>query len=331
MILTCPECATGYFVDDAQIRPGGRTVRCAACGARWTVHKDAPLELTASDTEGALGRELSPAELEPPPLTGDDLPKVFRERASEQQKMRQAMVTGLIWGGLAVAVVLIIGALILFREAVVRAVPSTAAAYKAIGLPVNRIGLTIEGVHAEPALQDGHAALSVSMSVRNVEDHPVESPPLSIVLLNAQGKRVGGQIVRPANPRIAPGEQKFFATAILDPPLTAHDLEVTFALDAVGKYPIARQVKAAASAATPALPPSPSLRGEASPETPILPADAATAAPPPTAAGASATATPQASGAAKAGPAPATPTVRAPISSGPSRTAPSTTAGAPHG
>ena len=35
MILTCPECATGYFVEDDQIRAAGRTVRCAACGARW--------------------------------------------------------------------------------------------------------------------------------------------------------------------------------------------------------------------------------------------------------------------------------------------------------
>lgn len=324
MILTCPECATGYFVDDAQIRPGGRTVRCAACGARWTVHKDAPLELTASDTEGALAKEPPPAELEPAPLTGDDLPKVFRERASEQQKMRQAMVAGLIWGGLAVALVLIVGALILFREAVVRAIPSTAAAYKAIGLPVNRIGLTIEGVHAEPALQDGHAALSVSMSVRNVEDHPVESPPLSIVLLNAQGKRVGGQIVRPANPRIAPGEQKFFATAILDPPLTAHDLEVTFALDAVGKYPIARQVKAAASAATPALPPSPALRGEASPEAPPPADTAATAAVAAPDQPKGATAPPQPSSMGKA----ATPSARAPIS--PAKPAPTKPAGASH-
>lgn len=272
MILTCPECATGYFVDDAQIKPGGRMVRCAACGARWMAEPDAPLELTSDDSEGAVGREPGAADLEPAELTGDDLPKVFRERASEQEKMRQARMMGLIWGGVALAVVVLVVCLVVFREGVVRALPSTAAAYKAIGMPVNRVGLTIEGVHAEPALQDGHAALSVSMTVRNVEDHPIDSPPLSIVLLNAQGKRVGGQIVRPANPRIAPGEQKFFATAILDPPLTAHDLEVTFALDAVGKAPVARQPMRAPPAATPALPPAPTLRGAASPEEPAAPA-----------------------------------------------------------
>jgi predicted Zn finger-like uncharacterized protein len=277
MILTCPECATGYFVDDAQIKPGGRTVRCASCGARWTAQRETPLELTSSDEEGAVAREPGAADVEPAELTGDDLPKVFRERASEQQKMRQARLTGLIWGGVALLVVLIVVALVVFREAVVRAIPSTAAAYKAIGMPVNRIGLTIEGVHAEPALQDGHAALSVSMTVRNVEDHPIESPPLSIVLLNAQGKRVGGQIVRPANPRIAPGEQKFFATAILDPPLTAHDLEVTFAPEAVGRAPVTRAPPV--SAATPALPQGPMLRGSASPEEPTPGGDSAVVTP----------------------------------------------------
>lgn len=271
MILTCPECATGYFVDDAQIKPGGRMVRCAACGARWMAQPDTPLELTNDESEGALAREPGAADVEPAELTGDDLPKVFRERANEQEKMRQARMMGLIWGGVALLVVVLVVCLVVFREAVVRAVPSTAAAYKAIGLPVNRVGLTIEGVHAEPALQDGHAALSVSMTVRNVEDHPIDSPPLSIVLLNAQGKRVGGQIVRPANPRIAPGEQKFFATAILDPPLTAHDLEVTFALDAVGKAPAPRPPVRLAPAATPALPPAPTLRGAASPEEPASP------------------------------------------------------------
>ena len=36
MILTCPECATSYFVDDSRIAAAGRTVKCSNCGARWT-------------------------------------------------------------------------------------------------------------------------------------------------------------------------------------------------------------------------------------------------------------------------------------------------------
>jgi predicted Zn finger-like uncharacterized protein len=36
LIVTCPECRTRYRVDaKALTRPGGRTVRCAACGHSW--------------------------------------------------------------------------------------------------------------------------------------------------------------------------------------------------------------------------------------------------------------------------------------------------------
>src|SRR5580704_3930601 len=40
MILTCPECATSYFVDDSRIAGAGRTVKCSNCGARWTARPE---------------------------------------------------------------------------------------------------------------------------------------------------------------------------------------------------------------------------------------------------------------------------------------------------
>lgn len=35
MIVTCPNCATRYRVDDAAFKSGGRAVRCAHCTAEW--------------------------------------------------------------------------------------------------------------------------------------------------------------------------------------------------------------------------------------------------------------------------------------------------------
>src|SRR5271167_381923 len=169
MILTCPECATGYFVDDAQIRPGGRAVRCAACGARWTAHPDGPLELTSSPEEGSLGKPPNEDGTEAP-LTADDLPKAFRSRAEDERRLRQAAITGAIWAGAVVILAALAGAALMFRADVVRLWPPTASTYAAIGLPVNPVGLVIEQVRAEPSLQEGHATLAVSGVIRNIDD-----------------------------------------------------------------------------------------------------------------------------------------------------------------
>lgn len=232
MILTCPECASRYFVDDDSIGPAGRTVRCSSCGARWTAHADD--SGTAQTLSSPLPPEpaLSSAAAEPEaaePIAAP-LPKMFRERAATRQKVREAMAAGAVWAGLALGFVLLIGLTLLLRQDIARIWPRTAGAYAAIGLPVNLVGLTIENQHAQPQLQDGHAVLVITGALRNIRDKPVVAPPLRISLLNSTGRSLAVKIADPDGARIPPGEARRFAINMLDPPVSATDIDIAFVL-----------------------------------------------------------------------------------------------------
>lgn len=261
MILTCPECASRYFVDDSKVGPAGRVVRCAACGHRWTARNEEATDLfedpenpslasrasaEAAPTTSSETSDQPPGEAaEEPPvsaLPGEELPKVFRARADAERQLREATVTGIIWAGMAaVMAALVIGALI-FRIDIVRIMPGTAGAYAAVGLPVNTVGLVIDGgsIKAQPLMKDGHAAVTVTGAIRNITEHAVVAPALRVELLNGEGKRVSGQLAAARDAQIPPGEVRHFSVTFLDPPRTAKDLRIGFATEEGGgvKTPI---------------------------------------------------------------------------------------------
>lgn len=258
MILTCPECATSYFVDDSKIPAEGRAVKCASCGARWTANPQPPEELEpelVADEPATQPADPEAADTPISELPGEALPKAFRAKADTERRVREAAATGIIWAGMAAVLVLLIAVAIIFRADVVRMWPRTASIYAGIGLPVNSLGLVIEGVRFEPSLQEGHAALSVSGMIRNIENEPVVTPPLRISLLDSQGKALATKIARPADARIPPGETRHFAIAMLDPPAAAKELEVAFA----PREPVSVNVKQGdpTPKASPALRPAP--------------------------------------------------------------------------
>jgi predicted Zn finger-like uncharacterized protein len=240
MILTCPECASRFYVGEGSIPAGGREVRCSSCSARWTARPEdllpdepAPLPApraaaTAEPVADAIPEAASP---DPDAPIVAPLPKAFRERAATRQKMREAAAAGAVWAGIAAGFMLLIGAVIVLRQDVARAWPRTAGAYAMIGFPVNLVGLTIENQHAQPQLQDGHAALVVSGVLRNIRDQPVAAPPLKVSLLNPAGKPLAVKFADPGGARIPPGEARRFTVNLLDPPVTASDVEIAFALD----------------------------------------------------------------------------------------------------
>jgi len=273
MILTCPECASRYFVDDSKVGSAGRVVRCASCGNRWTARNEESTDLfdepSAATMAGdaamapmdaaASASAASDSEAEPPvsALPGEELPKVFRARADAERRLREATTTGVVWAGMAAAMAsMIVGALI-FRIDVVRLWPTTAGAYASVGLPVNTVGLVIENIKAEPSLEDGHAAVTITGVMRNITDHAVIAPPLRVELRNAKDKRVAGRIAAAADPKIPPSEIRHFAITILDPPRTAKDLVIDFAVEPGAAKAVKAALKTPATHADPEL----ALRG----------------------------------------------------------------------
>ncbi len=157
MILTCPECATRYFVDDDRLGATGRTVRCAACGSSWRAQGEEPLELVSSEEEGAVARvagEVASFKSKDAPqlsdLSAPELPKSFRAKAEQKRKVRDAAAAGVVWGMMCAGFALILGGAYLFRVDVVKLYPKAAGAYAMAGVPVNPTGLVFEKIAASP-------------------------------------------------------------------------------------------------------------------------------------------------------------------------------------
>ncbi len=242
MILTCPECATSYFVDDSRIPEAGRTVKCTSCDARWTAKKETGV-FTSTDPEPQVASEPAaeaPSAAQPvaaavPP--DDDLEFVAVEPETAKRAPRPGAAAGargeakgkvLVWAVAAGIVVVLVAGAIAFRGQVVKLWPKSQAAYAGLGLPVNSFGLVIEGVRAEPTFLAGRPVLSVTGAIRNVKDEAVNAPAIRINLLNHAGKPIAAKVVRPLDPRVPAGATRHFAIAISDPPANARDLEVVF-------------------------------------------------------------------------------------------------------
>ncbi len=239
MILTCPACATSYFVPDEAIGPNGRRVRCKTCGHDWRASlEDAPLELEPA-TEGLSPAADPASETLPESLAetpAPELPRAFRARAERKRRTRQAAAAGAAWAAAAAVVLGLITGGVLFREEIVRKFPATAGAYGALGLDVNIVGLEFEAQRARVAPHDP-GRIVVSGAVRNIRETEVSSPPIRVILQDERGVEIASRVVRPDWPPILPGKVEGFATVIADPQGKAAGMTTKFILEPARKAP----------------------------------------------------------------------------------------------
>jgi predicted Zn finger-like uncharacterized protein len=242
MILTCPDCATSYFVDDERVPPHGRTVKCSSCGARWLAAPESapaavPEQLPAEPAETAAALPIPDPDLAEPPEADDGgIDFVAGPIAPTRERGPKAKRRGgrALWIGLGVLAVLAVagGAAVLLRQRIVEVAPQAAPLYTRLGLEVDTLGLVIEDAKSTPVLQGGRPVLAVTGAIRNTRDAPVHAPPIRLSLLDKDDKVLTSLVAEATNANIPPGAKRYFAVSMPDPPAGVHRLEIGFELEA---------------------------------------------------------------------------------------------------
>lgn len=230
MILTCPACATSYFIRDDAMGPNGRKVRCQSCGEVWRASADEPLELTLTPEPAAKAEP----RLEPAPEAASlaetpapELPRAFRARAEQQRRLRRAAAQGAVWAAMASVFIGLLASAWLFRVEVVEAFPRAAGAYDMVGIPVNPVGLDFEAMSAREAPNQPGMVL-VAGALRNVRDEEIVAPPVRVALLDEHGAEVGFRVIPIDAAPVLPGKVQGFAALIPDPGGHAAGIGVDF-------------------------------------------------------------------------------------------------------
>jgi predicted Zn finger-like uncharacterized protein len=244
MILTCPNCASRYVVDDAHVGPTGRMVRCAHCKTAWRAEPTGEaLDLARAGDIKELTQAARPAD-----LPGEALPKQYRARVQAREQAKAAAAAGVVWGGMAAVLGLLLVLAVVFRTQVAQVWPDTASAYAAVGLPVNVVGLVFESKSTLRVELDGRPAVRVTGAVRNVTRDPVRPPPLRVDLVDKADAALVSRTLDLGGTALAPGRARPFTVTFFDPPESADGAAMTFL---IGRDAPARIAPAQAGGAPP--------------------------------------------------------------------------------
>lgn len=230
MILSCPSCATRYTIDESQLGPGGRTVRCTACKMTWHAEKpEEPIDLSFSDMRKPERVEDLQA------VKAKTLPHSYRALIGDKKRAKELTAQGLVWGGMATAALLILALGYFLRVPIVRAFPSVAGAYAMVGATVNPTDLAFVNYTADSAFKAGHFVVTVKAQVKNLTAKPTPVPPVRVTLFDATRQQFDSVLMPAGNLVVAPGATRTLVFDVADPKNMTNSVGLIFDIVAMKK------------------------------------------------------------------------------------------------
>ena len=135
--------------------------------------------------------------------------------------------------GIGIASTLILAALIVQRDAVVRLAPSSAMLFAKLGLEVNINGLDFAEIRSTLHREGDQRFLVVEGQVISVDRRTVPVPLIEVRVSAADGSTLYSWTTEPPRTSLKPGEALHFRTRLATPPEAGRHVEVRFADQAV--------------------------------------------------------------------------------------------------
>lgn len=232
MILSCPNCATKYTLNESQLGIRGRTVRCAACKTTWHAERpEKPIDLSFSDVKKSEKETVEDLHK----VKAKKLPLKYRAILEDKKRMRALAAQGMVWGGMAAAFVLILALGFFLRVDIVRAFPRIAGAYAMAGLKVNGTHLVFGDKTADAGFKGGRFVVTVKAQVRNTSDKAVPVPPVRVKLLDSTLQEFDSVLMPSGGLVVAPHATRTLVFDVADPKNLTSSLDLDFDLVAMKK------------------------------------------------------------------------------------------------
>ena len=150
----------------------------------------------------------------------------YQRTGGASRRTGGALAPAFVLAGLAIATMTTITA----RATIVSIAPATAPVYASVGLPVNRLGLSIVKVHATMAEQtEGPGELLISGEIENLRGAKTSAPNLRLALRGEDGREIYVWTAKGPKTSLNARERVAFRARLGAPPAGVRDVLVKFA------------------------------------------------------------------------------------------------------